>query len=302
MTNAPKSTRNVYFIKLGRKGSWVEDCLFKGTLRLGYHAVEIFDGDWNATKNSMTWVSDGGARTRHVSQVRAFYEANEQDIFITFHAGRLYWCRPTGPIKRREDGGHTRRTLDGWSDRSLGGILLSEDRLSGDLTKVQMFQGTISKVHQRDYLLRKLRDEDLPQVEQAIEAEKAMLAANLALMRLLTWQDFELLIDLIFSASGWRRTGQVGRTQKMVDLELELPTTGERAFVQVKSRTSTTQFRDYLEQFAQADHFDRMFYVWHSGSVDGDVPDDNITLVGPDRLAQMVLDAGLSRWLRDKVS
>jgi hypothetical protein len=80
-------------------------------------------------------------------------------------------------------------------------------------------------------------------------------------MRLITWQDFELLVDLVFSASGWRRTGPIGRTQKMVDLELELPTTGERAFIQAKSRTNKTQFGDYLEQFAQADHFDSMFYV-----------------------------------------
>jgi hypothetical protein len=44
-----------------------------------------------------------------------------------------------------------------------------------------------------------------------------------------------------------------------------------------------------------------MFFVWHTGDVtDNDVED--ITLVGPDRLARMVLDAGLSSWVREKVS
>ncbi|MBI1213642.1 MAG: hypothetical protein GC190_19460, partial [Alphaproteobacteria bacterium] len=44
-----------------------------------------------------------------------------------------------------------------------------------------------------------------PELENADEAERAMIAAIIGLMRLLTWQDFELLVDLVFSASGWRR-------------------------------------------------------------------------------------------------
>jgi hypothetical protein len=42
-----------------------------------------------------------------------------------------------------------------------------------------------------------------------------------------------MLVDLVFANSGWRRIGRVGKTQKTVDIELMLPTTGERAFVQV---------------------------------------------------------------------
>ena len=30
------------------------------------------------------------------------------------------------------------------------------------------------------------------------------MVAIVSLMRLLTWQDFELLVDLVFSTSGWR--------------------------------------------------------------------------------------------------
>ncbi|WP_162484273.1 hypothetical protein [Yersinia intermedia] len=56
-----------------------------------------------------------------------------------------------------------------------------------------------------------------------------------------------MLVDLIFSASGWRRTGSLGRTQKTVDIEL--PTTGERAFVQVKSVAEQSVFSGYLSLF-----------------------------------------------------
>ena len=133
-------------------------------------------------------------------------------------------------------------------------------------------------------------------------AERALMEAITGLMRLLTWQDFELLVDLVFSTSGWRRVGVAGRTQKTVDLELILPTTGERAFVQVKSQASNASLKDYRARFDQADLYDRMFFVWHTGTVTAEDDFDGITLVGPERLSRMVLDAGLSSWLREKVS
>ncbi|OJY61935.1 MAG: hypothetical protein BGP16_15495 [Sphingobium sp. 66-54] len=39
---------------------------------------------------------------------------------------------------------------------------------------------------------------------------------------------------------------QVGRTQKTVDLELILPSTAERAFVQVKSQATSAALNDYV--------------------------------------------------------
>jgi len=33
----------------------------------------------------------------------------------------------------------------------------------------------------------------------------------------------EVLVELIFSASGWRRVDTVGKARKLVDLDLELP-------------------------------------------------------------------------------
>ena len=121
-------------------------------------------------------------------------------------------------------------------------------------------------------------------------------------MRLLTWQDFELLVDLVFSRSGWRRIGVMGRVQKTVDLELILPTTEERAFVQVKSQASNDDLQEYADRFDQADIYDRMFFVWHTGTITAGDAFDSITLVDPERLSRMVLDAGLASWLREKVS
>lgn len=242
-----------------------------------------------------------GRGNRDTQQIRAFYEAGPGTIFITFADGTMRWCRPHGAIVRRDDGGKVRGTLDGWSDTSVGGKPLRVEGLSGHLLKVQMFRGTICQVGAADYVLRKLNDEVLPVVAAAQQAEHEHQKALVPLMRLLTWQDFELLVDLVFSSAGWRRVNVVGGTQKTVDLELVLPTTGERAFVQIKSEANTSALRDYAGRFATSVH-DRMFFVWHSGAVDGTGLDDDITLIGPERLASMVLDAGLSAWLREKVS
>lgn len=278
-----------------------------GTLRFGYHQTPndlCVVGNWEAVRDIWFGLRDGDRRTatRDTEQIRAFYVSGPESIFITFSAGYLYWCQPTGPIQVLADGSRLRRTVEGWHNHSLAGVPLTMDRLSGRLLKVQGFRGTICNVDARDYLVRKLNDEPLPEVAEAMDAEAAHKLAITKLCRLLTWQDFELLVDLLFSTSGWRRTGVVGRTQKTVDVELELPTTGERAFVQVKSDATMASLQEYANQLRASAAYGRMFFVWHTGSIPEDAKIDGVTLLGPMRLAQLILDSGLSRWLREKVS
>lgn len=299
--------KNAFYIKLGEGGLWEDESLREGTLLFGYKDTphdQCVAGEWEKVRDLWaSWRGNQGAATRDMNQIRAFYEADESCIFITFAKGLLYWCRPTGPVEVRPDGSHRRATVDGWHSKSIGGKVLSSDQISGNLLKVQMFRGTICQVKDCDYLLRKINDELSPQLTAAEEAEKAMIEAIQGLMQLLTWQDFELLVDLVFSASGWRRVGVVGQVQKTVDLELLLPTTGERAFVQIKSEANAASLQDYAKRFEQAELYDRMFFVWHTGNVPVNVEEDkSITLIGPRRLAQMILDAGLTSWLRKKVS
>lgn len=300
------TAKEAYFIKLGRAGEWEAECLRQGTLRFGYRETPhelCLNGDWKAVQRF--WKKrrgDDGTATRDMNQIRTFYESSSETPFITFSGGLLHWCRPHGPVELLADGGRRRATLDGWHSTSAGGTKLTTDRLSGHLLKVQMFRGTICQVKAFEYLLRKLNDALLPEVAAAEEAERALLDAIVGLMRLLTWQDFELLVDLVFSTSGWRRVGVVGRTQKTVDLELLLPTTGERAFVQVKSQANASNLREYARGLEEASAYDRMFFVWHTGEVPDDEDKGDITLIGPSRMARMVLDAGLSSWLREKVS
>jgi len=299
------AVKDAYYIKLGSGGEWEEDCLRDRILRLDYRETPheaCLAGDWDAVKQF--WMSrrrDVGAASRDAQQIRIFYEADEHSVFITFHRGLMHWCRPAGQVTLLDDGSRYRSTVTGWNSRNAGDKILSVDRLSGGLLKVQGFRGTICKVKAADYLIRKLNDDPLPEVAAAEEAANAHRKALIGLMRLLTWRDFELLVELVFSTSGWRRVSEVGRTQKTVDLELILPTTAERAFVQVKSEATSGTVRGYRGEL-DGSVYDRMFFVWHTGMVENENPDKSVSLIGPEKLATMVLDAGLGSWLIEKVS
>jgi hypothetical protein len=294
------------YIKLGESGRWEKECLEHGILRFGYRQTPFeaaASGDWEKVRT--VWLDkrkDEGAATRDVNQIRNFFEAGEDTLWITFNGGFLWWCFAKPGVKQHQDEeGSYRKTVDGWHNTDIKGAKLSSEKLSGNLLKVQSFQGTICDIKEFEYLKLKLNGQVLPQVEDAAQAENQMVEKIVPLMRLLTWQDFELLVDLVFANSGWRRLGEVGKTQKTVDIELMLPTTGERAFVQVKSSASKQDLTRYVERLKDSPAYDRMFFVWHSGDV-GEVEENNVALIGPDRLARMVFDAGLTSWLREKVS
>ena len=95
-------------------------------------------------------------------------------------------------------------------------------------------------------------------------------------------------------------TGPVGKTQKTLDLDLTLPTTDERAFVQVKSKTTSAELAEYVGKIDELGPYDRMFYVYHSGKAE--THDDRVIVVGREKLSELVIDAGLTNWLIRKVS
>jgi hypothetical protein len=152
----------------------------------------------------------------------------------------------------------------------------------------------------KDYAVRRINGEKVPQVEFAITAVAEMQASALAMIKLLGPKDFEILVDLVFSTSGWRRQGTVGKAQKTIDFTLMLPSTGEQAFVQVKSKTNSAQLAEYIGKLEELGPYDRMFYVYHSGEAKGQ--DERVTIIGPEKLAEMVVEAGLVNWLIRKVS
>ncbi len=305
-TDAVEKEPEVLYVKLGRRGDWEATCLEEGTVRLGFREVPhdlCMSGDWRAVRqHSIDLGEAAGTATARTTQLRCFYEATERTVFITFHGGRMYWCRTGGAPEPMEDGGRLRRTLNGWSSQDHGGQELDINRLSGSLTRVRGFRGTLCTVAESAYALRRIGGGAPAEVEEAREMQDSYRKSLLRAIRLLTPQDFELLVELLFTTTGWRRTGLLGGTQKTIDISLELPTTGQKAFVQVKSTADRSVLRVYESSPELLDH--RMFFVWHSGSLDENCDDvaDGVTLMGPTRLSELVVDAGLGSWVLDRVS
>jgi hypothetical protein len=159
-------------------------------------------------------------------------------------------------------------------------------------------------VHADEVLRRVLSATPSPEFEAVRLARDALAAEVEKAIRLLHWKDFELLVDLVFRQSGWRRTSLLGETMKSVDLELEDTVAGDKYQVQVKSRADRAVLAACKAEFC-AGSFRRFYLVVHTpeGGL-GDEPtssDAEVQLVMTDRLALMVVDAGLTGWLLDKI-
>jgi hypothetical protein len=307
---APVEPSSVRYIKLGTGGSWEKECLQRNIIRIGFGSAcpDLLgwcqSGSWDSVKRH--FVAEGKDKTtatRFTGELRLFFEDNGTTLWITFMKNRLYWGQvDNAPPTPHEDGNGVWRTIrQGWCGNDLLGKKLSKDRLSGALTKLAAYRGTSCAVGAHRYVVSRINGHTIPEIERAIAAKKEMQASVIPLMRLLEPQDFELLVDLVFTSSGWRRLGVLGKTEAMLDMDLVLPSTGERAFVQVKSSTTSAELAEYVAKLGErADLYQKMFYVYHSGEATTSHP--RVTLVNADRLAELVVNAGLTEWLIEKTS
>jgi len=320
MTKSPVAQKKisptrVRYIKLGEGGSWEKECLEKGIVRIGFGTAQserfqlCQSGRWNDLPES--FIAEGRVKataTRFTNELRLFFEDDGSILWITFVGERLCWgmVDRAKPAIHADGNGVWRPIRDGWQRTDLHGEQLTKDRLSGVLTKLTAYRGTSCNVDKNqmaeravsDYVIRRVNGEKTPEVERALAASKEMKATAIPLMKLLGPRDFELLVDLVFTTSGWQRLSVVGKMEKTRDLDLILPSTGERAFVQVKSKTTSKELAKYVAKIEDGP-YDRMFYVFHSGEAETDDP--RVTVIGPEQLADLVMDAGLVSWLIRKV-
>ena len=232
--------------------------------------------------------------------------------FADFHSLRKTFCtnlakagvpsRIAMTLMRHSD--RIRHTIGPWSCNDSIGNELDVDKLSGTLTKVQNFRGTICNVKEREYLLRRLNGSYPNEVKEAEKSLEQLEIAMGKLVRLLTWKDFELLCDLIFTHAGWQRITVTGGTEKTIDMELVEPVTGRQIFVQIKSEADLKTFREWEDKLKALDEEAQKYFVVHSPSPDlaAHRADRPVSLLTTETLARLVVSAGLSRWLMQKTS
>jgi hypothetical protein len=200
----PVTATRALYIKLGRENRWAQRAFETNTLRFGYHDVP-HEQALNAAKTNdfrfakVFYDRTGGAATRQANEVREFYTAGADMLWITFAKRRMWWCfADTEVIPNTGDdvelsGSRYRKAIDGWSDKDLNGETLWMNALRGSLTTVAGFRGTICRVREFDYLLRRVNGEETAATKAARNARLVLIDTLVPLIRSLHWKDFELL-------------------------------------------------------------------------------------------------------------
>ncbi len=298
---APSTVR---YIKLGECGRWFEDCIAQGLLRFAEpipHDLAA-KGDWDAVR--ALYIAQGSAKPGNaLSELRTFCEQGPECLWITIGRGRLWWAFAERDVQDAGNGERIRRTLGGWSSQDVHGAPLMLTGLSSRLTKTAGYPRTICGLEPdvEAYLLRRLNCDEDPLQGRAEAAKAELLEIAETLVSDLHWRDFEVLVDLIFADSGWRRVGAVGGgAQADSDLILQQTATGERALVQVKSSADAAVFEDYLRRFRAQRDIDRLFFVCHSFRGSKPLQTIGVHVWLRSEVAQKAIKAGLLDWLLER--
>lgn len=296
----------VRYIKLGQKGALAEECIKQGLLVLQHTEVPhelAAAGAWGEIRTLVGSRSrDAGTVTRWVNEVQTFYEPCPETLWVTFHAGHLWWGFAEAEVLAAPDslhpGGRYRNMRNGWRKTDLAGNALPTDRLSTTISRTAAYRGTICALPAADQLVRLINCEESPVVAETLRLRAAFEASLVGIIRSLHQNDFELLTDLVFHRLGWQRIGALGGQQADTDLVLVQPATGQRALVQVKSSASQTVVEDYGRRFA-AEPEALPFLVCHSpsGKLTPPAARTDMIIWDGEALARKASEAGLVDWL-----
>lgn len=306
----PIEPTSVRFIKLGKAGQWEHISIKeRQILCFGFDSdspeqlEHIRRGDWRAVRNG--WLNgDRGAGfpTYAVNALRAYFEDDGTTLWVTFYAGDLYWCflAPGEPVPLGSDatGYSYRRVRGAWSNLDCHGRPLSRTTLPGAINAASSARGATHLLTAHTRLLQRLNGTSPPTVSVAEKAYQSLIESIKPLIGELTWQDFEVLADLITTASGWRRNSQRGGVEKTIDLDLELPLTGEIAFAQVKAKSTQAELDAYVAHSLDREGM-KMFFI-HNSDLELYSDAKNVYVIGRDRLAALVVKLGFVDWLVEK--
>ncbi|MHC4616925.1 MAG: hypothetical protein ACYTEQ_04135 [Planctomycetota bacterium] len=304
----PVAFKNAYYIKLGKKGEWEKSSIEGNLVRIGWASQSIEDinrGNWEAVEKQLeAEIQDPGARTRDLNALKLIAESTSEDVWVTFYASHLWWCR-LGEKWFYEDEVSKYREVQGqWRNHDIYGNPLIANQISGRLARVQGFRGTICSVRAADDLRRLLNNQPSQAFQDVVTAKKALIGGVEKGLKLLHWRDFETLVDLVFRSAGWRRISYVGKAMRYVDIELEEPITRELYQVQVKSTATPAEFVQYAQAFPQ-DSFRKLYFVVHTPqgnwSSRKSTAYECVELILPERLARMIVESGLTDWVLQKI-
>ena len=266
----------VYYIKLGAgyQPDIAKNCITNNLLWLGYNEVpeDVIQQalqsetqhnckNWKEVWNPVRKVYDDKnetTQTNYAKAIRQFYTATEEDYFFTFLNSTMYYCHPTGSIIPITENnawncfaiGSRIRATKGWKDHpeTNDSIKFLERSLSGRITKAKIFRGTIYELTgiEKETFFNTL-EWHFPECEKLEKAKKQIPNLVIPVIQMLNDHDFEILVDMLLTKSGWLRIGELGGTVKAIDIEYLIPVENKQVFVQVKSVISERVCKEALK-------------------------------------------------------
>ena len=270
----------VYYIKLGAgyQPDIAKNCITNNLLWLGYNEVpedviqtalqnetQYNYKDWKEVWNPVRKVYDDKnetTQTNYAKAIRQFYTATEEDYFFTFLNSTMYYCHPAGSIipitENNARGcfaiGSRIRATTGWQDHpeTTDSVKFLERNLSGRITKAKIFRGTIYELTgiEKETFFNTL-EWHFPECEKLENVKKQIPNLVIPVIQMLNDHDFEILVDMLLTKSGWLRIGELGGTVKAIDMEYLVPVENEQVYVQVKSIISNKICKEALELLSE---------------------------------------------------
>ena len=310
MSEFPASVR---YVKNGAGGRWWAAAKSRSQIHAGWGDVPddmIRRGDLARVEATIRtyWGNKQGA-TQDVNAIRALLQSPSEHVWVTFEDGFMWWATARdgvtmSPNRETSDQGHFWLDLDRpWDNRSLSGRYLATSELPGIVTTTAGFKGTVCEPKGWREILRLILDEEDADAADAMAARLAYQAAVGKLVARLRPRDFEVLVDLILSRSGWTRLAKVGGTTEGIDVEVENLAVNEIAFVQVKGAAGQGVLDEYVEKFrSRRQRYDRMIFAVHSpnGALSAPTTDPVQVWDGP-KMAELVVRLGLGDWVAKRV-
>jgi hypothetical protein len=238
--------------------------------------------------------------------LRALLDQPNRHLWVTFQDGCMWWCTvadrvDVNPQGESEEQGHFWLTCTKpWSDRSVGGVRhLVRAELPGNVAMLESFRATVCEPSASKEILRIIRNEEDADVARANFARAAYVDSVAKLVALLGYKDFEQLIDLILSRTGWARLGRLGGTIEGVDIEVENVSADEIAFVQIKSSASQKDLDDYVAKFTERRaRYHRMIFAVHSPGESLASPSGlPVQVWTGKKISELVVKLGLGDWV-----
>jgi hypothetical protein len=304
----PVDFKRAYYIKLGKKGKYEQSAISESKLIIGYGGQSLQDinrGNWGKIGEQLGQASKSkkGVATRDLNVLRIVCESTFKDLWITFFQGAMWWCR-LGPREVFQGDKSKYRLVEGkWSNRDVCGNPLEINSIPGVLSKIQGFRGTVCKVRALETLRQLMNSKSSLEYNEIEECKISLIGSVEKGIKKLHWKDFETFVDLVFRVSGWRRLSMVGGPMKFTDLELEDPITKDQYQVQIKSQATWSDFDGYTKQFNRQLHR-KLYFVVHTPDKKlaalQELPQD-IELILPGRLSEMVVRLGLVDWLMSHI-